>query len=177
MQAKFTCRECGGGRMPTRPICITCHRSQPLAVRFWRYVNRSGDCWLWTGATNGKYGKIGRGKNLGTVGAHRAAWEIHFGPIPEGIYVCHLCDVPLCVRPSHLTLGTPAANNMDKIAKGRANVPTGDKHWRGKLTSMQVQEIRALAESGLLQREIAARFGINRVTVSRIARGESRKAG
>lgn len=92
---------------------------KPLPDRFWRYVDKSNKCWLWTGATNGRYGKISRGPGLGLVGAHRASWEIHVGPIPPGMQVLHRCDVTNCVRPDHLFLGTNQDNTNDKVAKGR----------------------------------------------------------
>src|SRR6266436_3386291 len=105
--------------------------SPTLAQRFWSKVNkdcpipqhcpRLGPCWLWTSCCmkNG-YGVIGKGREgKGMALAHRVAWMLHFGPIPEGMYICHRCDVKLCVRMDHLFLGTPADNSKDMISKGR----------------------------------------------------------
>jgi hypothetical protein len=58
--------------------------------------------------------------------AHRAAWEVTFGPIPDGLFVCHSCDTPACVRPDHLFLGTLADNNLDMVGKMR--------HWKQAVT-------------------------------------------
>ena len=171
----------------------------PLVGRFWRYVDKSGDCWEWTGATNGRYGHISRGPGLGVAAAHRVSWEIHNGPIPAGLFVLHRCDNPPCVRPDHLFLGTDQDNSDDKLRKGRARTPsprrlsmrrqispplpvriTADvviSDARMKLTTEQINEIRALGTSGLLQREIAAHYGVNRVTISRIIRGQRRADG
>jgi len=110
--------------------------------RFWAKVNKNGPtpehalgpCWVWTGARS----QFGYG-NLTTNGkqenAHRVSWEIHFGPIPDGIRVLHACDNPPCVRPFHLFLGTQKDNNRDREAKGRGNHPTkakGYSYWRGR---------------------------------------------
>lgn len=89
--------------------------------RFWEKVvkgRNKKDCWLWEGAVfNTGYGKIRRENKIKL--AHRISWELHFGHIPEGMCVCHKCDVPLCVNPGHLFLGTQKDNIQDKVNKGR----------------------------------------------------------
>lgn len=96
----------------------------PLAVRFWTKVEKTDDCWLWVGSkTKTGYGKLWDGidrTGSGTIDAHRLSWILHFGPIPEEMYVCHRCDVKVCVRPDHLFLGTPKQNTADMFLKGRA---------------------------------------------------------
>lgn len=87
-------------------------------------------CWIWQGATTTKGYGVTRfnGKN---IGAHRMAWILAHGPIPEGRYVCHSCDTPACVNPEHLWLGSAQSNNEDAWAKGRAQGPKTDpKDWK-----------------------------------------------
>lgn len=78
--------------------------------------------------------------------AHRMSWEEHFGPIPAGLFVCHHCDNPECVEPTHLFLGTVLDNNRDRHQKGRSRGGRlcGDQNPRSRLTREQVEEIRAL---------------------------------
>ena len=79
---------------------------------------KTDGCWLWTGAT----ASYGYGKMMldgETVRAHRAAYLLLVGPIPDGLYVLHRCDVRRCVNPAHLFLGTPSDNTKDMLAKGR----------------------------------------------------------
>src|SRR6185437_10128924 len=115
--------------------------------RFWPKVAVDPHgCWQWTGKkdTHG-YGVLLRSPLLPKQTlAHRFSWEIHNGPIPDRLCVCHRCDNPLCVRPDHLFLGSIADNNKDMWMKkrGRHRVFTGSGHPRAKLTEHDVREIR-----------------------------------
>ena len=138
--------------------------AEPLEDRFWKYVNKTDSCWLWTGSANiyGDIFKIGVGKML----AHRASWEIHFGEIPDDIKVLHKCDVPLCVNPEHLFLGTTLDNIADKVSKGRQ--PRGENFSVSKLTNQKVLDIRKSHEDGLSYSQIMKLFGIPKTTVGNI---------
>ncbi len=142
----------------------------PLKALFMK-INKTDTCWLWTGArqTNG-YGKVGfrvDGKSVFQA-AHRRSWTLHNGPIPKGLLVLHKCDVPLCVRPDHLFLGTDADNCADKMAKGR----WGHGGW--KLTPEQVLEIqRDYRRTGKRKgngTELAAKYGVSSGTILRHAK-------
>lgn len=118
---------CPGCTRPIRfpaPLCRSCTTAAsrtPLAERFAAKVHKTDGCWLWTGATTSTgYGHLTKGGHDGRpVKAHRLAYELANGPIPDGLEVCHHCDTPLCVRPDHLFLGTRRENLGDAMRKGR----------------------------------------------------------
>jgi len=132
-------------------------------------VDKSGDCWVWTAVTDRRgYGLL---HGAPYRAAHRLSYLLAYGD-PAGLHVCHRCDNPRCVNPAHLFLGTDADNLGDMAAKGRSL--WGERNMHAKLTVEQVLEIRRLAaDGGLLHREIAARFGVTRVTVTDIHRRRS----
>ena len=95
-----------------------------LVKRFWPKVEKTSanECWTWLGAKLPKgYGKIaGRDWRGGWLYAHRVSWELHNGPVQDGLWVLHHCDNPSCVNPAHLFLGTNRDNMRDMQRKGRA---------------------------------------------------------
>lgn len=98
---------------------------EPQLVRFWSFVDQSPGCWIWTAkCSDTGHGEFSIGGRTGHVYyAHRVSWAIHFGPIPEGLYVLHNCpggDNPRCVNPAHLYLGTKADNARDAYEKGQS---------------------------------------------------------
>ena len=147
---------------------------RPPAERFWENVDKSAgptECWPWTASlyTNG-YGSFAAGGRYGgCVRAHRAAWGLTNGEIPDGLVVCHSCDNRRCVNPAHLFLGTRMDNVRDMCAKGRQT--RGEKNAASRLTERDVRSIRALRAKGLIMREIAAEFGVTRKAVELILHG------
>jgi hypothetical protein len=146
---------------------------QNIESRFWSYVEKTEDCWLWTRSKNRKgYGRfcacpIANGHAI--VGAHRFAYEITYGPIPAGMFVCHRCDVPSCVRPSHLFLGTDRDNIQDASHKGR--MCHGEENHLHKLTAEQVLEIRSIyAEGERSTQSIGDSFGVSRAAIRLIVK-------
>lgn len=153
-------------------------------TRFWNKVDINGEeCWEWLG------GRLPRGYgrfwlNGKDIGAHRFSWLLHFGEIKNGLFVCHKCDNPSCVNPSHLFIGTAHDNSMDMARKGRARTnppkihgmllhperrPCGEKNGSAKLTQVLVDEIRELQKNAKIsQRELSKKFGISKSQIERI---------
>lgn len=135
--------------------------------RFWSKVDKTSatGCWNWTATRNAQgYGAIRHNRKM--VAAHRLVWEMTNGPIPDGLDVCHHCDNPSCVNPSHLFLGTHGDNMLDMAIKERRIF---------KLTQRDVKEIRRLRSEGRLLSDIAELFGISSSSVSGIALGRTWK--
>lgn len=139
-----------------------------LSLRFWSKVDKGEDdccaCWLWTGfrAPYNGYGKIKVGGKRGLAAqAHRVSWELHFGAIPAGMTVHHRCDVPACVRPDHLRVGTHAENMEDMARKGRQ---------RRSLSDEQVRLVRSSTSSAS---QLACSLGVLLSTVLRVRSGET----
>lgn len=135
-------------------------------VLFWAKVDKRGpdECWNWTSCILHGYGWFTTGHGRAR-GAHRIAWELAVGPIPDGLFVCHRCDNRACVNPGHLFLGTNADNMRDMREKGRRKGRGGKKgtaHCMAKLTDSQVLEIRG---SDGTQAAVAAAYGVSQALV------------
>lgn len=153
-------------------------KRRPLVERFWERVDRRGpnECWPWTGCVNEHgYGLIGRGgRKCKIEKAHRVAWELHNGPIPDGVKILHRCDNPPCCNESHLFTGTQGDNHSDMMAKGRHGCGRmqGESHHQAKLTDDLVLQIRNAKGSGP---KIAAKYGVSSTQVYNIKSGRSWK--
>lgn len=173
-------------------------RRTPIEDRYWAKVDRSGGpnaCWPWTGSRDkdgyagnfwdGTYVSNGRGRY---VRAARWAYARFVGPIPACMFVCHHCDNPPCMNPSHWFLGTAAENSADRDAKGRGGgwktsgdangtrlhpdrLRRGEHHTQVKLTEQQVRWIRErYAAGGIYQYELAKQYGVSQTLISAIVR-------
>lgn len=157
------------------PRIFTSLRTVPLEKRFWIQTNKNvhGDgCWEWLGAISGNgYAVIrANGRNQR---ASRAAWFLKTGEWPKtGMFVCHTCDNPKCVRFNHLFLGTPKDNMVDKARKGRS--ASKERNSQSKLTMQQAREIRALYQaSNLSQRYLASAFNVSKRCIWAVLVGET----
>lgn len=140
--------------------------------KFWtqcRMIDHNSFCWFWKGHRDQDgYGTLRfQGRRWK---AHRLAYFLTNGPIPSGAFVCHRCDNPHCVNPSHLFLGSPADNMADKVAKQRQTF--GTRISTAKLIPSQVVEIRALLQMKQSQRSIARLFGVSPTLISAINTGK-----
>ena len=135
-------------------------------------LNKDDGCWNVKPTARGGYGKIGIFGRTSLY--HRVSFELHKGPIPDGMMVCHKCDNPSCVNPDHLFLGTAQDNMDDKIKKGRhKGAKTGILNHLAKLVDWQVSEIRAHIQDGKLkQHEIASLYGVSQTTINNIKTGK-----
>jgi len=165
----------GEGRFCSRP-CRGKHLAIPPDVRFRRFISPPTEqgCTLWTGSRFKEgYGHFGISRGVASY-AHRFAWTLVHGPIPDGLFVLHRCDNPPCVNPDHLFLGTALDNAQDMIAKGRGL--RGEQLSWAKLTPSSVRLVRERIASGQSSvKELAEELGVARATVRRAAQGESWK--
>jgi len=146
-------------------------RQEKFNSRYER-VTESG-CWIWSGGMNAYgYGSFwdmdyGRARR-----AHRVSYELYKGFIPDGLLVLHKCDVPVCVNPDHLFLGTHQDNMDDKIKKGRQ--AKGENNGSSKLTEKEVKEIRdKYVPRKYTQRMLAREFNVSQVAIGCVIRNET----
>lgn len=146
-------------------------------MRFWDSViiKSPDECWEWRS-------KAGTGKRAYTShngkawSASRLSWYLTNGEIPEGMCVCHKCDNPPCVNPSHLFLGTHQENVDDRERKGRNKLPgsKGEEHGLHKLTRDEVYAIRNLySSSPHTYRSLARMFGVSFGEIRKIVKRQT----
>lgn len=140
---------------------------------FWAKVRKTQTCWIWLGCKNNKgYGQVRR--NNVTLLAHRYSYILTGRKLRSGTKLLHVCDVPLCVNPNHLRIGTQADNVKDAVNKGRHIY--GERMGRSKLTT---SEVRRIMKDSRKQKEIAKDYNVHQSVISRIktgSRGTWRKA-
>jgi hypothetical protein len=137
-------------------------------------VKSEHGCWLWMGAQRGNgYGQTSL--NRKPLPASRASWLIHYGEIPEGMFVCHSCDVRACVSPAHLWLGTPKDNTQDMIKKGRKISPQGEDAPHTKIKTRDVINIKSMIKQGIPVKEISNKLSISHSIIYGIRNGRTWK--
>lgn len=148
---------------------------EAIVARFWSKVKKSDGCWLWTASVTGT-GSTQHGQftlprtNTGYqphIYAHRLSWELAYGAIPDNLQVCHHCDVPRCVRPDHLFLGTQDDNLKDAARKRRFHTPrTRVFSLADRLAIFHMPERRGLAV------ELALHYRVTKSCIGNIRHGK-----
>jgi hypothetical protein len=141
------------------------------------------DCWDWKASTmNSGYGQfvIRKNKKVIALSAHRTAYRLFNGLIPEGLQVNHTCDNKVCVNPNHLYAGTQKENLSDMIQRGRQNKDRskmrGENNPKSKLTNEDVLEIRRLyKDEHIYQSELGKQFGVSQCAICCIVNRKSWK--
>ena len=129
-------------------------------------------CWLWTASVSSDgYGHMAVNGKL--VGAHRLAYLLYRGPIPPNRYICHKCDVPGCVNPDHLFVGTPADNTRDSFKKGRMVRARGEEQHLSRLTKDNVPQLVQRWRFGERTIDLAQEFEVGETTLHNIWSGNS----
>ena len=153
-------------------------REYPLSdadiERFWSKVDKSEGCWVWRGKPDRDgYGCIQLARPKRKRLAHRVAYQIANGEIPDGMYVLHRCPGkhnPLCVNPEHLIAGTPWQNMQDKYAQG--TMACGSRQGNSRLHEDDIPEIRHMLATGHTQWDVARRFKVKQSIISDIKLGK-----
>jgi hypothetical protein len=182
----------GFGKYCSKPCADAALKVSPV-TRFWASVDKSGGddaCWPWTaGKEKRGYGRLFvNGRNVTTS---RFSFELHKGPIPNGLFVLHRCDNPPCCNPAHLFLGTLTDNSADMVSKGRQAkgenhgsrthpgavkkaITRGEKHHAAKLNRHSAQEIVSLyRQGGITMQRLADKYGVHLVTVCDVIHGKT----
>ncbi len=183
-------------RVMLSPITVKAIRAKDDGLRFWSKViiGAADECWEWTASRTpqgyGRFSFEGGGKY-----AHRAAWILLHGSIPDGMCICHHCDNPACVNLEHLYLGDAKSNRQDCVRRDRAVLPAGEDHWmhqrpddvpkgsqrgQAKLTESIVREIRHRKQTRTCPvREFISRlaeeYGVCRGTIAKVVWGKTWK--
>lgn len=147
---------------------------QTLEEGYNKFVIKNPEgCWGWKGcAANPGYGQFRFG--MKRERAHRASWIIHFGEIPKGKHVLHVCDNRICSNPKHLFIGEMMDNVWDMIKKGRSPVlgKKGSKNPNSKLNEEMIKHIRS---SELSKKELAKKYNVHQQSINNILSGKSWK--
>lgn len=127
---------------------------------------------IWTGSfiSNGYPVMQLGGRGAGMAYAHRISYVLNCGDIPEGMFVLHRCDIPQCIKPEHLFLGTAKDNSQDMSRKGRHACQIGTRAQ--KLNATDVERIFDLRAAGCTQRVIGDWLGVSDSMICMVLSGK-----
>lgn len=173
-QARLSAIKVGNGRFCGMRCVYDQMASEPLESRLLRNVTKTETCWLWTGALAAfGYGTV-NSKGRRSIRAHRLSWEIYRGEIPAGLCVLHKCDVPACVNPDHLFLGTKSDNMRDCAVKGRLGQqldPAKFKAANRRRSPFTEDVIRLIRSSPESHTALGKHYGVTKGAIWRIRKG------
>ncbi len=168
--------------MPTNAETTVGQNLERIKERFFSKITKNGEipkhcpelgrCWKWSGCKNWTGYATMNATALREQKANRISWRIHFGDIPDGIYVLHHCDNRECNNPNHLYLGNQKQNMKDMFDRNRVE-RKGESNGRAKLTEEIVRNIKRSLLTGCNQRKLAENFGVSEGTIGFIKRGET----
>jgi hypothetical protein len=148
--------------------------NQNTTMRFWAKVSKGPGCWLWTAATRHGYGAFGvplGNARQRVAQAHRVAYELAKGKIPDGAVIMHTCDTPLCVNPDHLRCGSMSDNSTDAVMKGRWHSVRSPRRFRR--ANARRPHVRRLLELLGSQSAVAEVLGVSRQRVFSLLKEEN----
>ncbi len=144
--------------------------TKSFEARLASWTAPQGECIVWTGGKDKDgYGLVFDPEYGKTRRAHRAVFERHNGKLFPGMLVCHSCDNPSCVQPSHLFQGTPRENTQDMLMKGRRKKSKRDtEHHATKIPHALRPEIREKCKSGISHTQVAKEYGVSQSLITQI---------
>jgi hypothetical protein len=148
---------------------------RPIKEILFSKSTQQGDCIIWTGLTRGRYGKMRTGGRK-YIKVHRVSYQLHHGEIPEQMVVMHSCDNPMCINPSHLSVGTQRENVIDMYQKGRGSNRKGENNKRSKLKDDDIRTIRARHKRYCHKdgsRPISRDYGVSKTVIDAIINGKT----
>jgi len=162
------CKHCGIEFKPFgRNVCCSTKCKLLFDIKI------ENECWIWQGNTGGTYGKIREKDKF--YSTHRISYMIFKGEIPSDKWVCHTCDIPLCINPEHLFLGSPSDNTRDAFNKNRMDHCLGENNKFSQFTNDQTEEMRKLKKEGFTYKRLAKIFNCSITHLYNIFKNRYRK--